>query len=154
MNTKKPLMLLLSMLMLTPILIAPALATTVPLIAGQNEVAGSISVNVVGDNLVISIVTTGGWQITESHVYVGDTLPEKSAPGQFPYSDPDVETLTNHVYEIPLSEVGCGGKYVAVHAVVRKSIGCYWEYETAWGQGCPFGKGWAMYFTICIPCCT
>ncbi len=79
----------------------------------------------------------GGWELLETHLYVGYTNPEDltSAPGQFPYGeelDPAVFTVT---HTIPISEIESyelkGGKkwvvkdvalvgviYIAAHAEI------------------------------------
>mgnify|MGYP000529442543 CR=1 FL=1 len=44
------------------------------LFAGQTIDAGSVCVSVDSDNLVVSYATTGGWQLTEAHLWVGDDL--------------------------------------------------------------------------------
>jgi len=103
----------------------------------------TVAVSVSGDDLVVTYDITGsGWELLETHLYVGKTNPEDltSAPGQFPYSeehDPAVLTVT---YIIPISEIDSyslrGGKkwvaaddpgigpgdeiYIAAQAEVRK----------------------------------
>jgi len=106
---------------------------------------GTVTVTIECDNLVVTFETTGGWVLTETHLYVGTEPPTKSAPGQFPYSD-------ENPYSIPLSEVGDGTICIAAHAVVQKSTcDCLLE-ETAWACGCPIrpGRNWAMYFCVCL----
>ena len=75
------------------------------LIAGQHIDAGDVLVWNDGDEIHVIYETTGGWEITESHLYVGKNIPPTSAPGQFPYDDPDESTSTRHSYVIPLEEI-------------------------------------------------
>jgi hypothetical protein len=111
------------------------------LIAGQHIDSGDVSVWNDDENIYITYTTSDGWEITETHLYVGKNDPGSltSAPGQFPYSD-------DNPYVIPLSEidfysmeltkrgkptgkmvadgdsgVGCDDTvYIAAHAVVKK----------------------------------
>lgn len=124
--------------------------TTRTLLAGKTIPVGTLTVEVIGTNLVVTFETTGGWTLTETHLYVGGTIPSKSAPGKFPYKHEGLGDVTIDSYTIPLSEVGYGWKVIAAHAVVENSCG---SEETAWAQGCkiPPGKNWAMYFCIYIP---
>jgi hypothetical protein len=128
---------------------------TITLYAGQHIDVGSVKVWNDGVNLYIKYKTTGGWEMAETHLYVGKTDPNEltSAPGQFPYSedhDPAVPTFT---YTIPISDIdsyslsekgkkwvadeNTGGidpdyqLYIAAHAVVVQ-YGCY---ETVWQIG-------------------
>jgi len=127
------------------------------LIAGQHTTVGSVRVEYDGpsDSLVITFETTDGWKLYETHLYLGTTPPEKSAPGQFPYGHDDLPGVTSDPYNVPLSDLSASygdTLYIAAHAVVCKcGCGC----ETAWGYGC-YGfvnragrpQGWAMYGDI------
>lgn len=127
------------------------------LIAGQHTTVGIVRVeyNVVTESLIITFETTGGWMLYETHLYLGKTPPEKSAPGQFPYGHDSLTGVTSDSYTVPLTDLSASygdTLYIAAHAVVCKcSCGC----ETAWGYGCyPFvnragrPQGWAMYGDI------
>ena len=108
----------------------------------EGMIVGTLTVGVVGDDLVVTYDITGsGWELLETHLYVGYTNPElylNSAPGQFPYSeehDPAVLTVT-YTYTIPISMIDSyklkGGKkwvvddegepgtviYIAAHAEI------------------------------------
>lgn len=148
MNKKLLFSIILVMLLLTP---TTVMAHTeeepfvTDLMAGQHIDVGDVSVWNDGENLYVEYETTDGWEITETHLYVGKTDPINltSAPGQFPYSD-------GNPYTIPLSEIDsyslevnnkgkttgkwvadgvpgvvpCNNIYIAVaaHAVVQKVI--------------------------------
>ena len=95
---------------------------TVPLYAAQTELVGEvrISTQTVGDDdyLIVEYDTTAyGWEMTETHVYVGADPPLKLAPGSFPYGhDPLDPAVTSDQYSIPLE--WSGDVYIAAHAVV------------------------------------
>lgn len=106
----------------------------------DNINVGTLTVEVVGDHLEVTYeITEPGWELLETHLYVGWTNPAdylNSAPGQFPYGeelDPAVFTVT---YTISISEIESyelkGGKkwviddegvpgiviYIAAHAEI------------------------------------
>ena len=91
--------------------VVPSLVTAdpdvVPLIAGQHYTAGEVRVSNDAVNIYVEYETSGGWYITGTHLYVGKTNPNTltTAPGQFPYSEPDEETETYHKYIIPLPDI-------------------------------------------------
>jgi len=144
---------------------------TVDLIAGQNEVAGMVTVDDDGVNLLITYKTTGDWEMTETHLYVGKTDPKEltSAPGQFPYSVEHDPTVTTYTYTIPISEIdsyklnkgkkwvadnnpgiGPGDQiYIAAHAeVIRPIIDCYepvWQIGDIETYGCNSGANLTNY---------
>jgi len=87
----------------------------VTLFADQDIDVGTLTVEVVGTDLVVtytipddSVLGYPEWELLETHLYVGYTNPAEdlnSAPGQFPYGeelDPAVFTVT---YTIPISEI-------------------------------------------------
>lgn len=110
------------------------------LIAGQNwdSPAGVVTVYDDGEYLYVNFVTTDGWSLGETHLYVGTESPKKSAPGKFPYKG-------QTEYIIPLSDFDSETLYIAAHAVVSRGG----QQETAWadsyGIEIPRG-GWGMYF--------
>jgi hypothetical protein len=133
-------------------------AMEVTLLAGQTIEVGTLTVAFDGTNLVVTYAMNPwnsveeGWELLETHLYVGIDPPTKSAPGRFPYDAID------GVYEIDL-EGFTGTLYIAAQA----EIGMIDEYgdpvidpdteeqieETAWAFGedkIRPGKNWAMYF--------
>ncbi len=103
--------------------------------AGQWHDAGTVSVWNDADNVYVKYVTTGGWRMTESHVYVGPDDPGTSPPGSFPYSGVHSPSLTSYVYTVPIPADWAPGTalWVAAHAVLTQpGMGT----ETGWaGQG-------------------
>lgn len=159
-------------------------STCVPLYAGQTIDVGTVCVSV--DNAVdtstqcgagatgvmnVTYATTGGWQISESHLAAGDQLgdiPVNKAGnpqiGQFAFSSTSPAGTTTKSYSVPLCSFGLDGEdescdpvksYLAAHAVVRKQrANGTWQSETAWGDGERIVKkgSWAEYFNMKLEC--
>ena len=141
---------------------------TVTLFAGQTLLVGTLTVEVVGDNLEVTYeITEPGWELLETHLYVGENSPKKSAPGKFPYKDEEElgEGVTLVEYSILLSSFEGSVLYIAAHAELIDKL--TWEEidevivfleETAWATGeeegfacIPPCRNWAMYFTFPLP---
>jgi len=126
-----------------------------PLIAGKNIPVGEVWIWNDNENLYVKYQTNDPWYMTETHLYVGTTLPPTPIkPGKFRYKHEDLNRVLEDTYVIPLVELGGQSEdwvYIMAHAVVvnintRKS-------ETAWKEGTPVGQpgaGWAMYNTYQI----
>ena len=119
------------------------------LIAGQHHVAGKVSVDMQGTDLIITITTDPGWTIDETHLSIGN-CDEQWVPttgsgnpkiGHFEHDTSHNGDVTQVSYTLDssvLNNVYC----FAAHAVVNGPTGG----ETAWGQGLDFdGNSWAMY---------
>lgn len=99
-------------------------------------IVGTVDISDDGTDLTVTItITDTDWILVSTKVDARDAvvdIPQNKnknpKPGQFRYQVPDpVPTPTNHVYTIPLSEVGDGVDpgdeiYVAVHAKVRDIV--------------------------------
>ena len=135
----------------------------------MNINAGSVDVSVDGDTLTVDIQTIDGWEMTETHLYVGTGAPAKSAPGRFPYKHEDLGGVTADQYNLSLAELGLepgDTACIAVQAALQKLLldengepvldedgdPIYLE-ESAWAYGDLIrpNKNWAMYFSITIP---
>jgi hypothetical protein len=130
-------------------------AEVVTLLADQTIEVGTLTVEVVGGNLEVTYtITNPEWQLGETHLYVGTSIPTKSAPGRFPYGPGGA------VYTIALTDFGgVFPLYIAAQAEIGKvdpvtgdpvldpNTGLQIE-ETAWADGIQIrsGKNWAMYF--------
>jgi hypothetical protein len=141
------------------------------LIAGQTIDAGDVCLEVVGENLVVTYTTTGGWELMEAHFWLGTStsyMPQtkKGNPkiGNFPYQSGDITGQTSYAFTIPLEDLG-GSNYAedlcdvtyfaAAHAAVRKADGSGgYQTETGWASGDPnVPQGsWAMYFNFLFVC--
>lgn len=138
------------------------------LFAGQTINAGSVCVSVDGQNLVVAYNTTGGWELTQTHLWVGDdlaTMPQTKTGnpqiGLFPYKSGDITGTTSYTFSIPLSSLSasldlCGHTFdIAAHAALRKADGSGgYQTQTGWGAGTQInGRGsWATYFTYTVSC--
>lgn len=119
------------------------------LIAGQHYVAGSVTVDLVGDNLIITFSTNGDWTLGTTHLSIGncdeDWVPLNGGGnpqiGQFEYTVPFSYSPHEVVYVIPIA--GLDDNYCfAAHAEVQGPTGG----ETAWAEGAEFpGRSWAMF---------
>jgi hypothetical protein len=135
---------------------------TTPLLAGQTTQAGLVSVAVVGDDLVVTYATSGGWGLEEVHLSVSSngSIPKNKAGnpviGTFAYSASNLAGATSHSLTIPLSSIPAfdGSELtIAAHAVVSRTLadGSV-QTETGWASGPRINaKGsWATYFTVTI----
>ena len=167
------------LLMIAGFAITSSAEDSVDLVVGRKHIqVGELTVQVVNGDLVVTYIMypvdlgEEGWELLETHLYVGVEPPEKSAPGQFPYG-PESDYVTDDGFTIPLSvllpllelpldknffiaaqaEIGKiddeGGAIYYPDTVVQIE-------ETTWAYGedqIPPGKNWAMYFefdfTIC-----
>ena len=143
------------------------------LVAGGDQVVGSVTVTNDSTNIYVTFTTTDGWSMTETHLHIAnesvDGIPQTKKnnpiPGQFDYSEEHVPSVTEYIYEIPLTELS-GEVFIAAHAVVQKpsvneTTGEF-EYdgegnliyleESAWGNDLDFlGSNWAMYSNYTLP---
>jgi len=150
----------------------PTYDVTVDLIAGQNTDVGYVHVWWDEDYFYVDIVIDAeGWTLTDSHVAMSvdedpddgicdlggipQTKKGSPVPGHFPY-EPVSEDASGASYKISFDNIGYGDNVetfefgeeicMAVHAVVEKGSGDSYQQQTAWGEGKPFNKSWAMYF--------
>jgi hypothetical protein len=137
-------------------------AMDVTLWAGQNINVGNLNVKVDGTDLVVTYtITEPGWELGDTHLYVGTVAPTKSAPGRFPYGPGDA---AGGVYTIPLDELPDpdvdGNIVIAAQAEVKKQTGVdpdtgepIYQEETVWAEGLEIrpDKNWAMYFEFPLP---
>jgi hypothetical protein len=142
---------------------------TQTLFAGQTIDAGTVTTQVVGDDLQISYNTTGGWQLVETHAWAGNDIADmpqtrKGTPklGNFPYNSGDITGATNYVVNVPLDVLGftCPSVdamyYVATHAALQlvNAGGDVVQTETGWADGDRFvEKGmWGTFFNVTLSC--
>lgn len=146
------------LLMLTGFVITSSATEVVVLKADQDVVVGTLTVEIIDGDLVVTYLVDSPWVLGDTHLYVGTDVPKKSAPGQFPYGPEDA---VDGVYTIPLvdldAEVG-DILVIAAHAEVTNPdetdpITLLPREETAWANGTQIrsDKNWAMYFTFEVP---
>jgi hypothetical protein len=123
---------LLVMALVVPAISAPATVSAhtagapqvVTLFAGQNTDVGTVSVWNDTVNLYVKYDTTGGWEMTETHLAVAATLggiPQVKGnpiPGQFLYSTIHNPAVITFTYMIPLAGPGTN-LVIAAHAKVQ-----------------------------------
>lgn len=133
-------------------------AVVVDLVAGQTEIAGTVTAWNDGDHLYVKYQTTGAWVMHETQLAVAldwSDIPQKAGnptPGAFEFKgehgDQGVTVVT---HEIPLEDTGWEAGdlvYLAAHAELSLATedGEIVE-EGGWGDGDGFpGASWAMYF--------
>jgi len=107
------------------------------LIAGQFTVAGNVFIENDETNLYVTYESTGGWYMSELHLFVGEIqsfpMNKKGNPkiGNFPYSVENLDTLRES-YTFVISLNGLPECYViAAHAVVYNEN---MQEETAWAK--------------------
>ena len=127
------------------------------LIAGQHHTAGSVTIDVEGDYLIVTFTTNDDWTLGTTHLSIGlcdtDWVPTTGSGnpqiGQFEFTEPDSQTPHEVVYIIPISEVGDNYCFAA-HAEVEGPTGG----ETAWADGIQFsGNSWAMFAKFELSSC-
>lgn len=135
------------------------------LLAGQTIDAGSVCVELDGSNLLVTYQTTGGWELIETHLWVGISLADlpmtkkgNPIPGQFPYVSGDITGQTSYTFTVPVS-ITCPGDdqmyYMAAHAALQKVNGDGgYQTETGWSDGDRFtDKGnWGTFSTFTLTC--
>lgn len=121
---------------------------SVNLIAGQNHIAGSVTIDIDGDSLVLTYTTNMDWTIDATHLHITSCEDEgfpttgSNNPkiGHFEYSSTHADGVTEVIYEINLSDVTeefCFAAHAEVSGISE---------ETAWAEGDDFGgNSWAMY---------
>jgi len=126
-------------------------AEVVTLFADQDVDVGTLTVDIINGDLVVTYAISAPWVLGETHLYVGESAPKKSAPGRFPYGP---EEAVVGVYTIPLDDFnGATILYIAAQAEVTHSTEIdpdtdVLREETAWADGDRIrpNKNWAMYF--------
>jgi hypothetical protein len=124
---------------------------TVDLMAGQHINVGTVSfydpTDGNGGPLEVTFNLTGGWTMTESHVYAG---PEEDIPtnrpgapkvGKFPFQETHLN-VTEYTYYIPVNSTE--NFAIAAHCVVNNNGS-----ETGWASGDKTfnDKGWGTYIS-------
>ena len=131
--------------------------TVVNLIAGQNHIAGTVSIDSDGQNLILIYTTNADWTIDLTHMSIGDCN-EQWVPttgsgnpkvGHFEHTEPH-STGTNEVIYLISLDALTENYCFAAHAEVQGPTGG----ETAWAEGVEFdGNSWAMYVEALLSDC-
>ncbi|MCK0108127.1 hypothetical protein MWU58_02350 [Flavobacteriaceae bacterium S0825] len=122
---------------------------TTNLIAGQHHIAGTVTVENDGENLIITYTTNGDWTIDATHLSIGGcddgSIPTTGSGnpkiGHFEYHSTHSDGVNQVTYTISLDDI-LEDYCFAAHAEVKGPTGG----ETAWAEGTEFsGNSWAMY---------
>ena len=105
-----------------------------------------------GQFSVVYTITDPNWVLVETHVYLDDSAPTKSAPGRFPYSSADTITLTAAPDAVFYIAAHAELQMVVVDPVTGETVIVT---ETGWAQSAelsnnpiPPGKNWATYVAV------
>ncbi|MGB6370439.1 MAG: hypothetical protein WBF68_05350 [Atribacterota bacterium] len=170
--------LIVTFLMLALLCVVASAETTVDLLAGQDILAGTVTVSYDGVELCVTYETIDGWELVETHWAIATSsgdIPQtkKGNPkvGHFPYGDDELgeyDAEDNLIggddsYEECIEiELEAGIYIIAAHASLLNldnivgyvpetdpAVPIYQE-ETGWGEGNEFAddRNWAMYFTF------
>ncbi len=129
---------------------------TVNLIAGQHHEIGTVTIDIEGDNLIVTYTTNGDWVLDATHLHITnceeDGFPTTGANnpkiGHFDYTSVHEDETTQVTYTIDIGEI-TGALCFAAHAEVDGP-----SEETAWAEGEDFGgNSWAMYFEADLTDC-
>jgi hypothetical protein len=133
---------------------------TTNLIAGQNYIAGVVTVELEGNDLIITYTTNEDWTIDATHMSIGNCedqeIPTTGSGnpkvGKFEHSSEHSTGVNQVVYMVDWLVAEDGNRYCfAAHAEVTGPTGG----ETAWAEGIEFdGKSWAMYIDANLSDCT
>lgn len=151
-------------LVVTPALAQSSLPFTTDLIAdgrGDAPDVGDLSVAANGTVTFQIDEAATDWLLDETHLYVGDEAPSKSAPGKFNYKSEDLGGVAAVTYDVDLDSFdtdGDGIVYIAAHAALIMEVGIdpetgetLYDTESAWAQGDEAigkGKNWATCFAV------
>ncbi|MGD9212048.1 MAG: hypothetical protein PVI90_14800, partial [Desulfobacteraceae bacterium] len=141
------------------------------LYAGQTVDVGAVCAEVSGDDLLVTYETSGGWQLEETHLWVGTDIADMPQTrqgnpkiGNFPYAFSDITGATLYSIAMPLTDIGfsCStdsmNYFVSAHAALQKvdNNGNVIQTETGWADGDRFVERgmWGTYFTISLTCDT
>ena len=157
----------LMVVLVTPVLAQVSLPYTTDLIADGRETALDVGdLNVAADGTITFQIDEAStdWRLEETHLYVDDEAPAKSAPGQFPYKHEELGGVASDAYSVDLVAADVNGDgivYIAAHAGLIMQIGedpetgePIYADETAWAQGDESigkGKNWATFFSVMVP---
>jgi len=134
--------------------------TVANIIAGQNMIAGTITIRNDSTNIYVTYHTDNGWSLTRCQLYVGDSanIPVNNSgnatPGRFPYKSGAISDTT-YSFTVPISALGnatCG--YVVAHCglIQRDEQGNTIQTQTGWGFGTPITStqsNWGMKTSYC-----
>ncbi len=134
-----------------------------PLMAAKTIKSGFVEIGNDLFNLYVTFNTTEGWELAETHLYVGTkegipmTKKGNVIPGQFPYQMCFDPYVTSYTFVIPLESLSDFGECLTIagHAKLTMLKGDVIINETAWLKGdYEFAKpNWGWYTEFCLKEC-
>ncbi|MBO8180074.1 MAG: hypothetical protein H0Z19_06285 [Archaeoglobus sp.] len=85
----------------------------IPIYAGKHNFAGFLKVEDAGNGKIRVTYNMQGWELLDTHLYVGDCPPPKPSPGRFPYKHESVNAAFDEY-------IVNSGDCIAAHGVVRR----------------------------------
>jgi hypothetical protein len=137
-------------------------AANIPLLAGQTQEAGYLSVSNDAEVLYVTYETTGGWTLVKTHLAVATTpygIPVNNAgapmPGRFAQQRAHEAGATSTSYDLSFADLGLASGQsvvIAAHAALVRGE----ETVSAWATGDRFvGSGtWATHFSYELNACS
>lgn len=138
------------------------------LYAGQTIDAGTVCVSSDGTDLFVTYVTTGGWELTEAHLWVGantadmpQTKQGNPKIGNFPGNSGDITGEIFYEFTISLADLGFFYPsvdvvyFLAAHAALQRDNGDgTFQTETGWGDGSRFVERgmWGTFSSFTLTC--
>lgn len=92
---------------------------SVDLVMGATEIdVGTVQIHRSGNNLLVTLTTDSPYSMLQAHLYVDDTAPTNSAPGQLGHTyDPGFAFMT-YTFTVDISEFTGKKLYIAAHAKI------------------------------------
>lgn len=96
---------------------------TVALVMGATEIdVGAVQMHRSGNTLLVTITTNSPYVMSEAHLYIDDTPPTNSSPGQLGHTYDPGFFFTTHTFTIDISEFIGEDLYIATHALILQSV--------------------------------
>lgn len=94
-------------------------------LGATNIPVGTVSVLRQGTDLIVTFTTFFPYVMDQVHLFVGDTIPPTSAPGQFPYqftvTNP-ADYFTTHTFTVDVSAFVGETLFIAAHAHILQQV--------------------------------
>ncbi|MFY9114612.1 MAG: hypothetical protein WAO23_05160 [Dethiobacteria bacterium] len=90
---------------------------TVDLLLGETEIdVGTVQIHRSGNSLLVTITTDSPYVMSQAHLYVDNTPPTNSAPGQLGHTYDPGFFFTSHTFTVDISDFAGEKLYIAAHA--------------------------------------
>lgn len=96
---------------------------SVDLVMGATEIdVGTVQMHRSGNSLFVTVTTDSPYVMSQTHLYVDDTPPTNSAPGQLGHTYDPGFFFTTHTFTVDISEFAGEKLYIAAHALIFQSV--------------------------------